>query len=57
MIPAPDNKPRLLAGTAAFIKDHLIPVNTVIAFSALMVGNSPTSTVIAPRATTLQHLT
>ena len=31
-------EPRLFAGTAAFIKDHLIPVNTVIAFSVFMVA-------------------
>ena len=31
-------EPRLFAGTAAFIKHHLIPVNTVIAFSVFMVA-------------------
>ena len=31
-------QPRLLASTAAFVKNHLIPVNTVIAFSAFMVA-------------------
>ena len=31
-------EPRLLAGTAAFVKNHLIPVNTSIGFSVFMVA-------------------
>ena len=45
-----DHEPRLLAGTAKFIKDHLIPVNTAIGFSVFMVAGLDFLKPLAPDA-------